>query len=141
MSESQSAHQSIPFLKSNEEQIGKIRRQLEGVFRELDLVHDVIVVCDIAAHAEINIASHGDVDLGDAVPHVIRRCATNRLYTAMKALTQIVERFGGKTAMSHQVPAELCRQRQLRRTQGFVGQRRTSANDSDNNARTARRAQ
>jgi len=38
--------------------------------------------------------------LGDAVPHVIRRCATNRLYTAMKALTQIVERFGGKTAMS-----------------------------------------
>jgi hypothetical protein len=100
MSENQSTHQSIPFLKSDEEQIGKIRRQLEGVFRELDLVHDVIVVCDIAAHAEINIASHGDVELGDAVPHVIRRCATNRLYTAMKALTQIVERFGGKTAMS-----------------------------------------
>lgn len=99
MSENQSA-QFIPFLKSDEEQIGKIRRQLEGVFRELDLVHDVIVVCDIAAHAEINIASHGDVVLGDAVPHVIRRCAINRLYTAMKTLTQIVERFGGKTAMS-----------------------------------------
>jgi hypothetical protein len=100
MSKIPSAHQPIPFLKSDEEQIGKIRRQLEGVFRELDLVHDVIVVCDIAAHAEINIASHGDVVLGDAVPHVIRRCATNRLYTAMKALMQIVERFGGKTAMS-----------------------------------------
>jgi hypothetical protein len=100
MSENQSAHRSIPFLKSEEEQIGKIRRQLEGVFRELDLVHDVIVVCDIAAHAEISMASHGDVDVGDAVPHVIRRCATNRLSTAMKALTQIVERFGGKTAMS-----------------------------------------
>lgn len=94
------AHQSIPFLNSDEEQIGKIRRQLEGVFRELDLVHDVIVVCDIAAHAEINIASHGDVDLGDAVPHVIRRCGTNRLYTAMRTLTEVVERFGGRTKMS-----------------------------------------
>jgi hypothetical protein len=94
----QSTHQSIPFLKSDEEQIGKIRRQLEGVFRELDLVHDVIVVCDIAAHAEINIASHGDVELGDAVPHVIRRCATNRLYTAMKALTQIVDELSARFA-------------------------------------------
>jgi hypothetical protein len=100
MSENQPAHQSIPFLRSDEEQIGKVRRQLEGVFRELDLVHDVIVVCDIAAHAEINIASHGDVDLGDAVPHVIRRCATNRLYTAMKTLTEVVERFGGRTKIS-----------------------------------------
>ena len=100
MREDQSAHQSIPFLRSDEEQIGKVRRQLEGVFRELDLVHDVIVVCDIAAHAEINIDSHGDVELGDAVPHVIRRCATNRLYTAMKTLTEVVERFGGRTRIS-----------------------------------------
>ncbi|HEY0686288.1 MAG TPA: hypothetical protein VGD45_28365 [Steroidobacter sp.] len=64
------------------------------------MVHDVIVVCDIAAHAEINIASHGDVVLGDAVPHVIRRCATNRLYTAMKTLTEVVERFGGRTKIA-----------------------------------------
>jgi hypothetical protein len=105
MSENQSAYQSIPFLRSDEEQIGKVRRQLEGVFRELDLVHDVIVVCDIAAHAEINIASHGDVALGDAVPHVIRRCATNRLYTAMKTLTEVVERFGGRTKLSEEKDA------------------------------------
>ena len=100
MSENQSAHPSIPFLRSDEEQIAKIRRQLEGVFRELDLIHDVIVVCDIAAHAEINIDSHGNVELGDAVPHVIRRCATNRLYAAMKTLTEVVERFGGRTKVS-----------------------------------------
>jgi len=100
MSENQFAHPSIPFLRSDEEQIAKIRRQLEGVFRELDLIHDVIVVCDIAAHAEINIDSHGNVELGDAVPHVIRRCATNRLYAAMKTLTEVVERFGGRTKIS-----------------------------------------
>ena len=92
--------QPIPFLRTDEEQIAKIRRQLEGVFRELDLVHDVIVVCDVAAHVDINIATHGDVDLGDAVPHVIRRCATNRLHSAMKTLTELVERFGGKTKLS-----------------------------------------
>lgn len=92
--------QPIPFLRSDEEQIGKIRRQLEGVFRELNLVHDVIVVCDVAAHADINIATHGDVDLGDAVPHVIRRCATNRLHSTMKTLTELVERFGGRTKLS-----------------------------------------
>jgi hypothetical protein len=36
----------------------------------------------------------------DGVPHVIRRCATNRLYTAMKTLTEVVERFGGRTKIS-----------------------------------------
>lgn len=94
------APQPIPFLRTDEEQIGKIRRQLEGVFRELDLVRDVIVVCDVAAHSDINIASHGDVDLSAAVPHVIRRCATNRLYAAMKTVTEVIERFGGRTEMS-----------------------------------------
>jgi hypothetical protein len=37
VTESQPAHQSIPLLKSNEEQLAKIRRQLEGMFRELRL--------------------------------------------------------------------------------------------------------
>lgn len=92
--------QPIPFLRTDEEQIAKIRRQLEGVFRELDLVHNVIVVCDVAAHSDINLASHGDVDLGAAVPHVIRRCATNRLFATMKTLTEVIERFGGRTELS-----------------------------------------
>lgn len=92
--------QPIPFLRTDEEQIAKIRRQLEGVFRELDLVHDVIVVCDVASHGTVSLATHGDVDLSEAVPHVIRRCATNRLYTTMKTLTEVIERFGGRTKLS-----------------------------------------
>jgi hypothetical protein len=40
MTENQSAHQSIPLLRSNEEQLAKIRRQLEGMFRELRLVQE-----------------------------------------------------------------------------------------------------
>jgi len=42
--ENQSARQSIPLLKSNEEQLAKIRRQLEGMYIELRLVQDVLVV-------------------------------------------------------------------------------------------------
>ncbi|MFL6602745.1 MAG: hypothetical protein ACJ8R9_15650 [Steroidobacteraceae bacterium] len=45
MTDIQSAHASIPLLKSNEEQLAKIRRQLEGMFRELRLIQDVIMVC------------------------------------------------------------------------------------------------
>jgi hypothetical protein len=61
VTENQSAHPSIPLLKSNEEQLVKIRRQLEGMFRELRLRSPAVV---------------------------------------LKTLTQIVERFGGKTEMS-----------------------------------------
>lgn len=93
MTENQSAHPSIPLLKSNEEQLAKIRRQLEGMFRELRLVQDVIMVC---GGVRESISS----DLDDEVEHVLRRCGSDRLSVALKTLTEIVERFGGKTEMS-----------------------------------------
>ena len=94
MSDVQSAaHQPIPFLKSDEEQIGKIRRQLEAMFRELRLVQDVIMVCGRVCEAV-------NSDFDDEVGHVLRRCASDRMYSVLKALTQIVERFGGRTEMS-----------------------------------------
>ena len=93
MTENQSAHPSIPLLKSNEEQLAKIRRQLEGMFGELRLVQDVIKVC---GGVRESISS----DLDDEVEHVLRRCCSDRLSVVLKTLTEIVERFGGKTEMS-----------------------------------------
>jgi hypothetical protein len=93
MTESQSTHPSIPLLKSNEEQLAKIRRQLEAMFRELRLVQDVIMVCG-------GVRESTSSDLDGVVEHVLRRCGSDRLFSVLKTLTEIVERFGGKTEMS-----------------------------------------
>ena len=91
--EDQPARQSIPFLKNDEEQLAKIRRQLEGLFRELRLVQDVIVVCGVVSAA---VGSN----LDDQIEHVLRRCGSDRMSGVLKTLTQIIERFGGRTEMS-----------------------------------------
>lgn len=93
MTEIQSTRQSIPLLRSNEEQLAKIRRQLEGMFRELRLVQDVIMVCG-------DVRESAGSDLDSEVEHVLRRCCSDRLLSVLKVLTEIVERFGGKTEMS-----------------------------------------
>jgi hypothetical protein len=93
VTENQSAHQSIPLLKSNEEQLAKIRRQLEGIFRELRLVQDVIMIC-------CGVRESVSSDLDDDVEHVLRRCGSDRVFGVLKTLTEIVERFGGTTEMS-----------------------------------------
>jgi hypothetical protein len=69
VTENQSAHPSIPLLKSNEEQLAKIRRQLEGMFRELRLVQDVIMVC-----GDVRESSSSNLD--GEVEHVLRRCGS-----------------------------------------------------------------
>jgi hypothetical protein len=93
VTEIQSTRQSIPLLRSNEEQLAKIRRQLEGIFRELRLVQDVIMVCG-------DVRESTGSDLDSEVEHVLRRCGSDRLFSVLKVLTEIVERFGGKTEMS-----------------------------------------
>jgi hypothetical protein len=45
----------IPFIKDNEQRLAKMRRQLEGMFRSLYLVHD-----------EIGVATSFDIDPGIA---------------------------------------------------------------------------
>jgi hypothetical protein len=93
VTESQSAHASIPLLKSNEEQLAKIRRQLEGMFRELRLVQDVVMVC-------CGVRESVSSDLDDEVEHVLGCCGSDRFFSVLTTLTEIVERFGGKTEMS-----------------------------------------
>jgi hypothetical protein len=80
MTEIQLAHQTIPLLRSNEEQLAKIRRQLEGIFTELQLVQDVIMVC---GDVRESIGS----DLDSEVEHVLRRCGSDRLLSVLKVLT------------------------------------------------------
>lgn len=99
MIENQPVHQPIPFLKSDEEQLAKIRRQLEGMFRELCLVQDVIMVCG-------GVCGSVNADFDDEVEHVLRRCASDRMHTVLKTLTQIVERFGGTTELSNEGQGE-----------------------------------
>jgi hypothetical protein len=99
MIENPSAHQPIPFLKSDEEQLAKVRRQLEVMFRELRLVQDVIMVCG-------GVCGSGNSDFDDEVEHVLRRCGSDRMYTILKTLTQIVERFGGTTELSDERQGE-----------------------------------
>jgi hypothetical protein len=93
VTENKSAHACIPLLKSNEEQLAKIRRQLEAMFRELRLVQDVIRVCG-------GVRESSGSDLDGEVEHVLRRCGSDRLCSVLKTLTEVVERFGGKTEMS-----------------------------------------
>jgi hypothetical protein len=66
---------------------------LEGVFRELRLVQDAIMVCG-------GVRESGSSDLDGEVEHVLRRCGSDRLFSMLKTLTEIVERFGGNTEMS-----------------------------------------
>lgn len=99
MTENPSAQLSIPLLRSNEEQLLKIRRQLEAMFRELRLVQDVIMVC---GGVRESISS----DLDGEVEHVLRRCGSDRLWSVLKTLTEIVERFGGRTELSDAHPEE-----------------------------------
>jgi hypothetical protein len=84
--------QAIPLLKSNQEQLAKISRRLEEVFRNLNLVHDLMVIC---AHAVT-----GEGDCGSEVSRCLELIGGNRLYGQLKVLTNIIERLGGETELA-----------------------------------------
>ena len=86
-------HQSIPLLKGSEEQVAKLRKRLEEVFRNVSLAHDVVVVC-------IELSQGTSADFNAEVAHVLRRCAADKLYFQMGVLTNVIERLGGKTENS-----------------------------------------
>jgi hypothetical protein len=81
--------QAIPLLKSNEEQLAKVRRRLEDVFQNLNLIHDLMTVC---AHA----VASGD-DCGSEASRCLELIGGNRLYGQLRVLTNIIERLGGTT--------------------------------------------
>jgi len=80
---------AIPLLKSNEEQLSKLCRRLEEMFRNLYLIHDLMTVC---AHAVT-----GETGCGSEAARCLELIGGNRLYGQMKILTNIIERLGGTT--------------------------------------------
>jgi hypothetical protein len=88
----------IPLLKENEQKLVRLRSRLEDMFRELYLIHDVMVVCGATCDAE-------SADLDPEVSHVLRRCGADKLYGQMKALTNIIEFLGGRTEFTEQQEA------------------------------------
>ena len=86
-------HQPVPLLKGSEEQVAKLRKRLEEVFRNVSLAHDVVVVC-------IELSQGTSSDFNTEVAHVLRRCVADKLHFQMEVLTNVVERLGGKTAFS-----------------------------------------
>ncbi len=94
MTEDQPAPQSttIPIIRDNELRLARMRRQLEGMYRTLNLVHDEIGVASEAARSE------GQPEIAN----VLSLGVCNRLFGQLKLLTNIIERLGGKTDLSEE---------------------------------------
>jgi hypothetical protein len=80
---------AIPLLRSNEEQLAKMCRRLEELFRNLNLIHDLMTVC---AHAVA-----GEGDCCSEASRCLELIGGNRLYGQLRVLTNIIERLGGTT--------------------------------------------
>ncbi len=85
-----SARPTAPLLRGSEEQIAKLRKRLEEVFRNVSLAHDVVAIC-----IELGESSSGDFNA--EMVHVLRRCAADRLRFQLEVLTKVIERLGGTT--------------------------------------------
>ena len=92
---------SIPFLRCCEEQAVKLRKRLEEMFGNIELVHDVIVL-------SIEVCEANGGDFNPEMAHVLRRCGANRLFAQMRVLTGMIERFGGTTKLTKQAEAAGC---------------------------------
>lgn len=83
---------TIPIIKDNELRLARMRRQLEGMFRTLNLVHDEIGVASQAARSE------GQPEIAN----VLSLSVCNRVFGQLKLLTNIIERLGGRTDLSEE---------------------------------------
>ena len=81
---------AIPLLEDNELRLAKMRTQLEDMFRSLRLVHDELTICSGSARSE------GLTELAN----VLSLCVCNAVFGQLKSLTNIIERLGGRTALS-----------------------------------------
>ena len=84
-----------PYLRSSEEQANKVRKRLEEVFDNIGLVHDVIAI-------SIEVCENDSGDFNSEMAHVLRCCGTNKLHSQMRALSDLIEKFGGSTKFSKQ---------------------------------------
>lgn len=87
---------TIPLVKDNELRLAKMRRQLEGMFHHLNVVHDEINVTADAARSEGMLA----------IANVLSLSVCNKLFGQLRLLTNIIERLGGTTEMSDETRQE-----------------------------------
>ena len=71
----------------------RVRKRLEKVFTALDVVGDVIIVCETALEKQ-------NVEHDTDVANVIRRYASNPLFAQLKKLHKVIVKLGGETAFS-----------------------------------------
>jgi hypothetical protein len=90
--ESQQPAATIPFVRDSELRLTKMRRQLEEMFRKLDLLHDEITVAADAAR------SNSLCELAS----VLRVSVAAKLFGQLELLTKIIERLGDKTVLSEE---------------------------------------
>jgi hypothetical protein len=83
---------TIPLIRDNELRLAKMRRQLEGMFRQLDLVHDEITVAADAAEFQHQ----------PKLRNVLKISVAHRLFDQLMLLTNVIERLGGTTELSEQ---------------------------------------
>jgi hypothetical protein len=88
--ESQQPAATIPFVRDSELRLAKMRRQLEEMFRKLDLIHDEISVAADAARSN---------ELPE-LDNMLRLSVAAKLFGQLEQLTKIIERLGGKTVLS-----------------------------------------
>lgn len=81
---------TIPIIKDSELRLARMRRQLEGMFNHLNVVHDEISVTAEAARSEGM----------PAIANVLSLSVCNKLFGQLKLLTNIIERLGGTTELS-----------------------------------------
>ena len=89
-----SPHQFTPLFRGSEEQVAKLRKRLEEVFRNVSLAHDVVAIC-------VELSEGNSGDFGAEMAHVLRRCAADKLRFQMEVLTKVIERLGGTTTFSN----------------------------------------
>jgi hypothetical protein len=56
----------------------------------------------------IEVCEANSGDFNSEMSHVLRQCGANKLHSQMKALTTIIEKFGGKTALSERDHKGIC---------------------------------
>jgi hypothetical protein len=81
---------TIPLVRDNELRLAKMRRQLEGIFHHLNVIHDEISVTADAARS----------DGMPAIANVLSLSVCNKLFGQLRLLTTIIERLGGTTELS-----------------------------------------
>jgi hypothetical protein len=95
MNVERSVRRSAPLFHDSEQQVAKMRKRLEEVFRNLSLAHDVVTIC-------IELSERNSGDFNTEMAHVLRRCAADKLHFQMEALTKVIEHLDGTTTFSNE---------------------------------------